>query len=134
MKCAQCRKRVSSIANICTTLKNAPTAILRHCRIIPTHDDDDDEDNSDESKKQILFTSQPLLFSTEDAYERSLFSFEISTDNVDECLYHDIVCTDEHRGEYRFYKAVKVDMNQVSESKIEKQAPSKNNINFCISC
>jgi hypothetical protein len=42
--------------------------------------------------------------------------FEHSTDDLDECLHYDILCSKERWGKYRFYKAVKVDMNQVSES------------------
>jgi hypothetical protein len=42
--------------------------------------------------------------------------FEHSTDDLDECLHYDILCSKERCGEYRFYEAVKVDMNQVSKS------------------
>jgi hypothetical protein len=42
--------------------------------------------------------------------------FEHSTDDLDECLHYDILCSKECHGKCRFYEAAKVDMNQVSES------------------
>jgi hypothetical protein len=63
-----------------------------------------------------LYSSLPLLFSTQETYDKLLSSFEHSTDDLDECLHYDILCSTECHGKYRFYKAVKVDMNQVSKS------------------
>jgi hypothetical protein len=112
LRCARCRRRVSTIADIGTTLKNAPTAMLMHWRFIHSHGNNAD-DNSDGSKTDVLYSSLPLLFSTQETYDKLLSLFEHSTDDLDECLHYDILCSKEHRGEYRFYKAVKVDMNQV---------------------
>jgi hypothetical protein len=95
--------------------KNATMAMLMHWRFIHSHGDDAD-DNSDGSKTDVLYSSLPLLFSTQETYDKSLSLFEHSTDDLDECLHYDILCSKERCGKYRFYEAVKVDMNQVSES------------------
>ncbi len=115
LRCARCRRSVSTIADIGTTQKNAPTAMLMHWRFIHSHGDNADAD-SDGSKTDVLYSSLPLLFSTQETYDKSLSLFEHSTNNLDECLHYDILCSKECRGKYRFYEAVKVDMNQVSKS------------------
>jgi hypothetical protein len=115
LRCARCRRRVSTIADIGTTPKNAPTAMLTHWRFTHSHGDNAD-DSSDGSMTDVLYSSLPLLFSTQETYNKSLSLFEHSTDDLDECLHYDILCSKERRGEYRFNKAIKVDMNQVSES------------------
>jgi hypothetical protein len=89
--------------------------MLMHWRFIHSHGNNADND-SDGSKTDIVYSSLPLLFSTQETNNKSLSSFEHSTDDLDECLYYDIMCSKERCGEYRFYEAVKVDMNQVSES------------------
>jgi hypothetical protein len=89
--------------------------MLMHWRFIHSHGNGADDD-SDGSKIDILYSSLPLLFSTQETYNKLLSSFEHSTDDLDECLHHDILCSKEHCGKYRFYKAVKVDMNQASKS------------------
>ncbi len=89
--------------------------MLMHWRFIHSHGDNADDD-SDGSKTDILYSSLPLLFSTQETYDKLLSSFEHSTDDLDECLHYDILCSKEHHGKYRFYEAVKNDMNQVSES------------------
>jgi hypothetical protein len=115
LRCARCRRRVSTIADIDTTLKNAPTAKLMHWWFIHSHGDDANHD-SDGSKTDVLHSSLPLLFSTQETYDKSLSLFEHSTDDLDKCLHYDILCSKECCCKYRFYKAVKVDMNQVSKS------------------
>ncbi len=114
LRCARCRRRVSTIVDIGTTLKNALMAMLMR-RFIHSHGNNADDD-SDGSKIDVLYSSLPLLFSTQETYDKSLSQLEHSTDDLDECLYYDILCSKEHHGKYRFYKAVKVGINQVSES------------------
>jgi hypothetical protein len=89
--------------------------MLMHLRFIHSHGNNADDD-SDGSKTDVLYSSLPLLFSTHETYNKSLSSFEHSTDDLDECLHYDILCSKECCGKYRFYEAVKGDMNQVSES------------------
>ncbi len=90
-------------------------AMLIHWRFIHSHGNDADDD-SDGSNTDLLYSSLPLLFSTQETYDKLLSLFEHSIDDLDECLHYDILCSKERCGKYRFYKAVKVDMNQVSES------------------
>jgi hypothetical protein len=82
LRCARCTRRVSTIADIGTTLKNAPTAMLMHWRFIHCHGDDADDD-SDGSKIDVLYSSLPLLFSTQETYNKLLSLFEHSTDDLD---------------------------------------------------
>jgi hypothetical protein len=109
------QKRVSTIADIGTTLINTPTAMLIHWRFIHSHGDDADDD-SDGSKTGALYSSLPLLFSSQETYDQLLSPFEHSTDDLDECLHYNFLCSKERRGKYRFLEAVKVDMNQASKS------------------
>ncbi len=115
VRCARCRRRVSTIADIGTTLINAPAAMLIHWRFIHSHGNNADDD-SDGSKTDVLYSSLPLLFSSQETYDQSLSLFEHSTVDLDECLHYDFLCSKERHGEYRFLEAVKVDMNQASES------------------
>jgi hypothetical protein len=89
--------------------------MLIHWRFIHSHGDNADDD-SDGSKTDVLYSSLPLLFSSQDTYDQSLSLFEHSTDDLDDCLHYDFLCSKERRGEYRFLEAVKVDMNQASKS------------------
>jgi hypothetical protein len=86
-----------------------------HWWFIHSHGDDAD-DNSDGSKTDVLYSSLPLLFSTQETYNKLLSLFEHSIDDLNKCLNNDILCSKERRGKYRFYEAVKVDMNQVFKS------------------
>jgi hypothetical protein len=115
VKCARCRGRVSTIEDIGTTLLNAPTAMLIHWQFIHSHGVDADDD-SDRSETDVSFSLLPLLFSTQETYDQLLYSFQHSTDDFDECLHYDFLCSKEHRGKYRFLEAVKVDMHQASKS------------------
>jgi hypothetical protein len=134
LRCARCRRRVSTIADIGTTLKNAPMAMLMHWRFIHSHGNNAD-DNSDGSKTDVLYSLQPQLFSTQETYDKLLSSFEHSTDDLYECLHYDILCSKERCGKYRFYETVKVDMNQVSKStELQNKKHQKNNIKHCFSC
>ncbi len=132
LSCARCRRRVSIIADIGTTLKNAPTAMLMHWQFIHSHGNNAD-DNSDGSMTAVLYSFLPLLISTQEAYDKSLSMFEHSTDDLDECLHYDILCSKERCGKYRFYKAVKVDMNQVSESTELQNKKHQNTISSTVS-
>ncbi len=77
LRCARCGRRVSTIADIGATLKNAPTAMLMHWWFIHSHGANAD-DNSDGSKTDVLYSSLPLLFSTQETYDKSLSLFEHS--------------------------------------------------------
>jgi hypothetical protein len=134
VSCARCRRRVSTIADIGTTLINAPTAMLIHWRFIHSHGDNADDD-SDVSNTDVLYSSLPLLFSSQETYDQLLSSFEHSTGDLDECLHYNFLCYKEHCGEYRFLEAVTVDMNQASEStEFQNKKHKKNNIKHCFSC
>ena len=86
--------------------------MLMHWQFIHSHGDNAD-DNLDGSKTDVLYSLLPQLFSTQETYDKSLSLFEHSTDDLDKCLHYDILCSKECCCKYRFYKAVKVDMNQV---------------------
>jgi hypothetical protein len=113
LRYARCRRRVSTIADIGIALKNAPAAMLMHWRFIHSHGNNADDDSYG-SKTDILYSSLPLLFSTQETYNESISLFEHSADDLDECLHYDILRSKEWRGKYRFFEAVKVAMNQVS--------------------
>jgi hypothetical protein len=63
VRCARCRRRVLTIADIGTTLINTPTAMLIHWGFIHSHGENADDD-SDGSKTDVLYSSLPLLFSS----------------------------------------------------------------------
>ncbi len=83
VRCARCRRRVSTVADIGTTLINVPTAMLIHLRFIHSHGIYADDD-SDGSKTDVLYSSLPLLSSSQETYNQLLSSFEHSTDALDE--------------------------------------------------
>jgi hypothetical protein len=70
--------------------------MLMHWQFIHSHGNDAD-DNLDWSKTDILYSSLPLLFSTQETYDKLLSLFEHSTDDLDECLHYDILYSKEHQ-------------------------------------
>jgi hypothetical protein len=101
VKCMRCHKCVlSTTLGIGETLLNAPSAMLRHCNIIWTHDAD----------WEVSSTSLPLLFTSTESYEASKTSFGNSLDGTDDVLHYAYFCSDKRFGEYNFCEAVKVDL------------------------
>jgi hypothetical protein len=89
--------------------------MLIHWQIIHSHGVNAD-DGSDGSTTYVLYYSLPLLFSTQDTYDQLLSLFQHSTDDLNDLLHYDFLCSKERCGEYRFLEAVKGNMHQTSKS------------------
>jgi hypothetical protein len=76
--------------------------MLRHGNIISTHDD---------STKEVLSTTLPLLFSSQDAYQYSKNKFESSMDKNSDILRCPYFCSKQRNGEFKFCEAAKADIS-----------------------
>ncbi len=97
------------------TLLNAPSAMLRHWNILPTHD----------AEWQVPLTSLPLSFTSTESYEALKTSFENSLDMTNDVLHYPYFCSDKQFGEYDLCEAVKVDLSiqrstQTKEQNLER--------------
>ncbi len=90
VKCKRCHKCVSSNQGILETISSSPVAMLQHWNIISTHDD---------STEEVPWTSLPLLFSSQEAYDSSKNVFEASMNKNSEILLHPFFCSNKRYGE-----------------------------------
>jgi len=112
LTCARCGKRASPICNIGTLLSVAPSAMLWHWGFVDVE--------QREGEPRVYRSSIPLLYGSDDSYQRSLMKFRTDILRDKENLYlenNTFPCNKYRHGEYMFCEAAKVDMNNVLEAK-----------------
>jgi hypothetical protein len=114
MRCHNCV--LSKNQGIAELLLNAPTAILQHLEFLDVHDD-----NSD-----VQPMSLPLMYSSDEAYHASTHSFKESLERNDDVLHRPYICTNVRNGEFKFCKAVNVDVSNVRAQQTKERNHEKN--------
>ncbi len=98
LRCMRCHQPVTLLGSIGETLLDAPTAILYHWNMIQSHDK--------QNHRELML--MPLLFTSYDNYLRSSISFQVGLKFGSQ--------KPTKYGQFMFYEAVKVDMENSKET------------------
>jgi hypothetical protein len=119
-KCMRCHNCISSKnQGIAELLLSAPTAILQHFEFLDVHDDNLD----------VQPMSFPLMHSSDKTYHALTHSFKQSLDRNDDVLHWPYFCTNVRNGEFKFCRAVKVDVSNVHAQQTKERNHKKNVLN-----
>jgi hypothetical protein len=101
MRCHNCISSKNQVIE--ELLLNPPTAILQHFEFLDIYYDSLD----------VQPMSLPLMYSSDKAYHASTHLFKESLDRNDDVLHGPYICTNVSNGEFKFCKAVKVDISNI---------------------